>query len=96
MKRVQIVPLARADLCGVYDGFVADNPAAATAYLEGLDRLFRRLAEWPLSGRNRDTYRPGLRSAVYRRHLILYRPTSFGISVLRVIHSRQDIDGIFR
>ena len=96
MKRVQIVPLARADLHGVYDGIAAENPAAATAYLEGLDRLFRRLAQWPLSGRSRDTYRPGLRSAVYRRPLVFYRPTSFGISVLRVIHARQDVDRIFR
>lgn len=95
MKRVQIVPVARADLRGVYDGIVVENPAAATAYLEGLDRLFRRLAEWPLSGRSRDAYRPGLRSAVYRQHLVFYRPTPFGIAVLRVIHGRQNLDGIF-
>lgn len=95
MKRIQIVPDARADLRALRTRIATANPPAAARYLEGIYEKFRHLADWPMSGRSREEYRPGMRSFVHREHLIFYRPTSFGVTILRVIHGKQDIDQIF-
>lgn len=95
MSGIKIVMAARADLRMIRDLIAADHPRAAARYLEGIHRTFQHLADWPMSGRSRDEYRPGLRSFVHREHLIFYRPSSGGITVLRVLHGRRDLERVF-
>ncbi len=96
MKTIEIAPRARADLDDIRTWIAKDNASAAVDYLDGIRTIFRHLADWPMSGRNHDDIRPGLRSFGYRSHMIFYRPTASGVSIVRVIHGRRDLGRIFQ
>ena len=95
MKRVKIVPRAQSDMRELEAWIAGRRPAAAVLYLQGLNAVFRHLAEWPMSGRARGEIRPELRSFVHRNHVVFYRATRHGISVLRVIHAKRDLARVF-
>jgi toxin ParE1/3/4 len=59
-----------------------------------LDRIgtaYEMLVRNPLAGRRRDGLGKDLRSFAVENFVIVYRPRSYGIEVVRVLHGRQDI-----
>ncbi len=66
------------------------GPEQAAAYVDGLNDCLGRLAEQPQMGRDRGEFRTGLRSFRFESHIVYYVATRFGISVVRILHGRQD------
>lgn len=79
----------------------AGSPEIAIRFLAAAERAFAQLVTMPEMGARR-TYRnarlAGLRLwriRGFREHLIFYRPTRAGIEVVRVLHAKRDLAGIF-
>ena len=49
-----------------------------------------------MMGRPRDGLVPGIRSYVFQRYLIFYRPVDDGVEVVHVYQSNRDIESLFR
>ena len=96
MKTIEIAPQARADLDEIRRWIAKDNASAAVDYLDGIRSILRRLADWPMSGLSREEIRPSIRSFAYRSHLIFYKTTDAGISIVRVVHGRRELGRIFQ
>ncbi len=61
------------------------------AYYGELTRTFERIAAEPETGRRRDGFRPGMRSAPCRAHVVFYVELGGGvIGIVRVLHVRQN------
>lgn len=79
----------------------AGSPEIAIRFLAAAERAFAQLVTMPEMGARR-TYRnarlAGLRLwriRGFREHLIFYRPIRAGIEVVRVLHAKRDLAGIF-
>jgi toxin ParE1/3/4 len=60
-----------------------------------IERACLRLADWPLSGRSRDSIIPGMRSIVAAPHVIFYRVLEDSIQIIRVLHGHRDFEAVF-
>ena len=69
----------------------------ADRFLERVERKVFLLAEYPYSGRSRDTIRPRLRSVPVprTRHVVFFYPLDDGIIVSRVLYGGRDIEAIY-
>jgi toxin ParE1/3/4 len=83
---------ARADLDSIWTYIAADNGKAADALLDRIGTVYEMLVRNPLAGRRRPDLGEDLHSFAVGNLVIFYRPRSYGIEVVRVIHGRQDID----
>ncbi len=54
----------------------------------------RSHAQFPLTGRSREEWGPGLRSFPVSPYIVVYRPFEDTIQVLRVLHGHRDIERI--
>jgi toxin ParE1/3/4 len=82
---------ARADLDVIWNHIAAKNNKAADAMLERIGSVYKMLVQNPLAGRRRPDLGADLRSFAVENFVIFYRPRSYGIEVVRVVHGRQDI-----
>jgi toxin ParE1/3/4 len=76
--------------------FTAFGDEQAEAYAEQLYSAFDDLAQFPAIGRARDEIAPGLRSYPVGQHIAFYHATDDELIIVRIIHSRQDIEQEFR
>ena len=54
---------------------------------------FERIAAFPMSGRSRERFAPGLRSVPFREHVIFYlTQEDGGVAVHRKLHGAQNAD----
>lgn len=60
-----------------------------------LGTVMEALAALPTMGRARYDVRPRLRSFPSKPFIIYYRRTQTGIHVVRILHQRQDVRGVF-
>ena len=95
MPRVFFTRAAREDLIAIWSHIAADNPDAADRVLDRLDEAAGHLARNPQMGPARDDIRPGLRYLVSGSYLLLYRITDDGIEIVRAVHGRRDLYGLF-
>lgn len=86
---------AREDLIEIWLRVAADDVGAADRVLDRLERAAINLTENPRMGPARDDIRPGLRYLVSDAHLLLYRIADDGVEVVRVVHGRRDLFGLF-
>ena len=68
------------------------GPDRRRAYLSGLERKFSLLADNPEISPERTEFDPPVRIHPHERHLIVYVMEKDEILVVRVLHSRMDID----
>lgn len=71
------------------------NPAAADCVIERIHHKLTQLSKFPFIGPERPSTEPGLRGAVVRNCMNLYRVEGEIIIVSRVIDGRRDIDEEF-
>jgi len=95
MTRVHFTRAAREDLIAIWTHIAEDNPQAADRVLDRLEEAANRLADNPQMGPARDDIRPGLRYLVSGSYLLLYRITTGGIEIVRAVHGRRDLNGMF-
>ena len=86
---------AREDLIAIWTHIAADDAAAADRVLDRLDEAASHLARNPQMGPARDDIRPGLRYLVSGSYLLLYRSEAAGIEIVRAVHGRRDLYGLF-
>ena len=91
MSRYRLSRRAQRDLIGFRNWIEEDNPDRAVSYIEEIRANLGRLAERPLMGRGRPEMGPDYRSMPHGNYLIFYRLASYGIDVLRVVHSSRDL-----
>ncbi|MBB4212691.1 toxin ParE1/3/4 [Rhodothalassium salexigens DSM 2132] len=95
MLQVCFTRAAREDLIAIWTHIAEDNAAAADRVLDRLDEAASHLARNPQMGPARDDIRPGLRYLVSGSYLLLYRITDDGIEIVRAVHGRRDLYGLF-
>ena len=64
----------------------------ADAYLDGLEKAMKLLAEQPKLGRLREEFTPPVRIFYHAHHLLVYQIIQGGISVIRVLHKNMDVE----
>lgn len=95
MPQVYVTRAAREDLIAIWTHIAEDDPAAADRVLDRLDEAASYLAHNPQMGPARDDIRPGLRYLVSGSYLLLYRIADGGIEIVRAVHGRRDLYGLF-
>jgi len=95
MSRYQIAPPARQDLIDIRNFIAKENRAAARKVLAQIRAACRTLAKRPKLGHLRtDLASEPLRFWPVYSYLIIYRPNSKPIEVVRVLHGARDISAI--
>jgi toxin ParE1/3/4 len=90
--RVPIKPRARADLLAIRTWSEHEwGPSRTRDFLEGLIEAIERLAEFPMIGRPRDVFFPGLRSVRYRGFAVFCVIEAGRPVVVAVIHERRNL-----
>ena len=92
---VRISPRALDDLFNIWTYIADDNEEEADKMADEFDRLFALIDENPQMGRTRDEIEKRLRSFPLRAYVIFYTHSEGGIVVIRVLHSRQDVEESF-
>ena len=91
MKTVRLSPRAEADLEEIGDYIARDNPARAATFVLELENACARIADNPNAYALRNDLAEGLRMAVYRPYLILFRILASEIRVERVVHGSRNL-----
>jgi toxin ParE1/3/4 len=89
--KIVFTELAEDDLIDIWVHIALDNESAADRLVDEIHEATRRLLQFPLMGREADRLHSGARSLTLRDYLIVYRPTDYGIAVLRAVHGSRDI-----
>jgi toxin ParE1/3/4 len=95
MSRCHFTTPARRDLEEIHDYIAADSAAAASRWIDRLERECQGLAEMPGMGRRRQDLAPGLRSFPVGTYVIFYREVEDGVQIVRVLHGARDIESLF-
>ena len=95
MAAVFFTRQAREDLIDIWLHIAADDPGAADRVLDRLELTAMNLPENPRMGPARDDIRRGLRYLVSSTFLILYQVAEGGVEIVRVVHGRRDLFGLF-
>lgn len=91
MAEYRLTPRAQRDLEEVFDHSVATwGLAQAMHYTDLIAAACAALADAPLQAPGCDFIRPGYRRRSVARHVIYFRPTEYGIAVIRILHQRMD------
>lgn len=100
MATVRLHALARLDLIRLDNYMRRSDPDLADRFRRIFHRVASRYASQPHLGQPYDlapASLPGLRFTPigrFRKHLMIYRPRTDGIEVLRVVHGMQDPTGL--
>ena len=93
MANYRLTQLAEADLHAIADYSATEfGLAQASQYFAGLDQCLEMLANTPLVGREAEDLAPAVRRFLYQVHVVFYRPTEYGVLIVRVLHRRMDVD----
>jgi plasmid stabilization system protein ParE len=92
MKRYVLTAAAKADLKDITEFIATDNRNAAARVRNALREAMRHLAERPLIGHVRaDLADDALRFWPVYSYLIIYRPDTSPLQVIRVLHGARDV-----
>ena len=93
MRVYKLSKQAEQDLIAIWDYTVEQwgEPQAET-YLQAIQAAIRLLVDNPELGTSRESLRSGYRSYCQGKHVIFYRPHSYGVRVIRVLHQRMECD----
>lgn len=103
MPQVIVSPAADADLLNIYL-YIAkteNSPRGADRLLRSIEKRMTIHAEQPLLGLARPEFGTNIRNflcgttASSTSWVVVYRPTTKGIEVLRVFHSKQNYPDLF-
>ena len=96
MAQCIFTPRAEAELDDIwYDLATRNNVQAADRMIDRIRERCEAQAIFPMGGEKQDHLIPNLRRLIVGPYLVFYFPLPDGISVLRVLHSRRDIDRLF-
>ena len=91
MAEYRLSPRAQRDLDGVFDYTVVQwGLPQAMRYTDLIEAACAELAAAPQQAQGCPAIRPGYRRRTVEQHVIYFRPTSYGIAIVRVLHQRMD------
>ena len=91
MAEYRLTPRAQRDLDGVFDYTVTHwGVAQAMRYTDLIEAACADAAEAPQQAQGCANIRAGYRRRSVEQHVIYFRPTSYGIAVIRILHQRMD------
>lgn len=93
--RLVFRPEAEADLADIYDHIADDSPARAEKFVALLRERCGALRQHPRMGRTRDELRPGLRSLLIERYVVIYHVIEDAVEIVAVVHGSRDIEALF-
>ena len=96
--RVRIVwsPQSEDDLLSLWRwGASRFSPAVADGHLRDIHRAVMRLAASPLTGRERNDLRRGIREIVVYPTVLFYRVSREQVEIVRVVDGRRDLAALF-
>ncbi|MEB3217442.1 MAG: type II toxin-antitoxin system RelE/ParE family toxin [Nostocales cyanobacterium 94392] len=96
MSRFKISTGAAQDLENIWSYIAKNNTRAADNLFDKLREKFAKLAKFPQMGQGREDLAVYLGSFSVGSYLIFYRIIDEGIKILRIVHSSQDIEQIFK
>lgn len=77
-------------------GQYLDNIDPADGFIDRLEENLHSLVDNPFMGRERPDLAANVRSLVVDNYLIIYRPASSGIDVVRIVRGSRDIGRLFQ
>lgn len=92
MNQYALSQKAKEDFVSIYRFIAKTSVSRADQYIAELDETLLKLASSPLIGPISDLGYDELRSFVFRSHKIFYFPAPNGIHVIRVLHSKRNIN----
>lgn len=91
MAEFRLRPRAQRDLEDLFDYTVARwGLPQAMHYTDLIEAACAALAEAPQRAQGCAHIRPGYRRRTVENHVIYFRPTRYGIAVVRILHQRMD------
>ena len=91
MAEYRLSPRAQRDLDTIFDYTVAHwDLSQAMRYTDLIEAACANLAEAPQQAQGCANIRPGYRRRGVEQHVIYFRPTSYGIAIIRILHQRMD------
>lgn len=94
-RRTELTKAAERDLEEIWAYLNADNSRSAEKLIKDFLQKFRMLADNPNLGKSRSEVLINLRSFPFKKYVVFYTPTDYGIEIFRVLHSSRNIEGIF-
>jgi toxin ParE1/3/4 len=97
MPEIILSRRARDDFKRIWHYIAQDNPEAADRLLLTLDEKIERLRVFPEIGSLRDDIRPGARTLVHGRYIVLYdfdAPTDT-VEIVAVVEAMRDFGRLF-
>ena len=98
MRRFRLAPEARGDIKDIWSLIARDSVEAAARVREEIRNSCRRLAQHPYIGHKRDdlTTREDVLFWPVYSYLIIYRPHTRPLEILRVLHGKRDVKRLLR
>jgi plasmid stabilization system protein ParE len=92
MSGFVLTPAAEGDLRKIVEYLEGDSPGAIMKVVEALDDAMRLLADNPGIGHLRsDLTHHAVRFWPVFRYLVIYRPDTSPLQIIRVLHGRRDV-----
>lgn len=100
MHKIVYLPIAEDDILAAveYIAYKLDNPSAAKALLDELDKTVERVARFPYSSELYRTDRPmrkEIRMVSVKNYVLYYAVTEETVEIQRLIHGRRDRTQLF-
>ncbi|MBR0313141.1 MAG: type II toxin-antitoxin system RelE/ParE family toxin [Oscillospiraceae bacterium] len=100
MHKIVYLPIAEDDILAAveYIAYKLDNPSAAEALLDELDKTVERVARFPYSSELYRTDRPmrkEIRMVSVKNYVLYYAVTEETVEMQRLIHRRRDKTQLF-
>ncbi len=90
-KKFRLRPKAKEDIENIYKySYREFGSARADQYIRDLDAAFHKLADEPSLGSGYSHVRPDLVAYRVVSHVVFYKPSVDGITILRVLHKSMD------
>jgi plasmid stabilization system protein ParE len=95
MSEFALTPAAEDDLRKIIEYLEGDNPNAVAKVVDALDEAMQRLADNPGMGHARpDLTAEDVRFWPVFKYLVIYRPSTHPLQIVRVLHGRRDVKTI--
>lgn len=92
MSEFVLTPAAEGDLLKILEYLEGDNPSAILRVVDALDEAMQLLADNPGIGHvRRDLTEADVRFWSVFKYLVIYRPETKPLEIIRVLHGRRDV-----
>lgn len=89
--RLELSPLAQADLDAIGDYIAKDSPSNALRFIQGLREQCHKISRAPMACVARPELSDGLRSCAHGRYVIFFRLIVECVRIERILHSAMDV-----